>query len=99
LGREAKDRETPGFLLRVSVKPGASKTELAGLMSDGGVRVRVRAEPLRGEANRELTVFLAARLGIRASSVRIVRGQKTKSKILRIQGVSQARAMELLKEV
>ncbi len=87
------------FLLNVRVQPGAPKTETAGLLADGSVKVRLNARPVKGEANRELVAFLAGRLGVRTSSVRILRGLTTRNKTVVIDGIEEARAMALLKEV
>ena len=71
----------------VHVQPRASKTELAGL--HGGVlKVRVAAPPVGAAANRALIEFLAERLGLARRSVRIVAGEKSRTKVLQADGVT-----------
>ena len=72
----------------VYVQPGASKTQIAG-MHDGLIKVRVAAPPVEGAANQALVEFLANRLRIPKSRVRVVSGLTSRRKVLEIEGVSQ----------
>jgi uncharacterized protein YggU (UPF0235/DUF167 family) len=56
----------------------------------------VAAPPVDGAANDELVRFLAKRLGVPASSVRVVSGMTGRRKLVEIDGISAARARELL---
>jgi len=71
--------------LRVKVIPKSSKTELAGVLPDGTWRVRVAAAPEKGKANRELCEFIAARLGVTKSKVRVVSGETSQLKRVRVE--------------
>lgn len=75
---------------RVRVVPRASRTEVAGEM-DGAVKVRVSSPPVDGAANAELISFFAKTFGVSKSSVRIVSGQSSKQKRLRIEGITAER--------
>lgn len=71
----------------VRVQPRASMSAVAGEI-DGAVRVRIAAPPVDGEANRELVRFLAKRLGVARSRVAIVSGATSKTKVVRVTGVT-----------
>lgn len=71
----------------VHVQPRASKTELAGLHV-GALKVRVAAPPVDAAANRALIEFLAERLGVSRRSVRIVAGEKSRTKVLEADGIT-----------
>ena len=71
----------------VYVQPRASKSELAGL-HDGLLRIRLAAPPVDGAANAALAVFIADKLGIAKSRVRIVSGLTGRRKVVRIDGVT-----------
>lgn len=71
----------------VHVQPRASRTELAGLHA-GALKVRVAAPPVDAAANRALIEFLAERLGVSRRSVRIVAGEKSRTKLLEADGVT-----------
>jgi len=73
----------------VRVTPGAARSELGG--AGGGVlRVRVAAAPERGRANRALTDFLAGVLGVPRSAVTVIRGATARTKVVEIDGLSEA---------
>src|SRR5271154_7239608 len=66
--------------VRVKVIPKSSKTELAGYLPDGTWKVKIAAAPERGKANRALCDFIAEKLGVAKSKVRIVAGGKSRGK-------------------
>lgn len=79
----------PGaWTLRVAVTPGGAKDALAGLAEDR-LRVRLRAKAVEGRANAALTDFLAACLGLKSRQVRIVSGDKSRKKTIRIETESE----------
>lgn len=69
------------------VQPRAAKTAIAG-MHDGLVKIRLAAPPVEGEANRALTEFIAGKLGIPKSRVRVVAGAASRRKIVEMDGVT-----------
>ncbi|MEZ5424566.1 MAG: DUF167 domain-containing protein [Pyrinomonadaceae bacterium] len=74
---------------KVRVIPRASRTEIAGLI-EGSLKVRLKAPPVDGAANEELVKFLSKKLGVSKGSVEIVAGQTSKTKRLRVVGVTAA---------
>jgi uncharacterized protein len=73
--------------IEVYVQPRASKTELAG-MHDGRLRIRLAAPPVDGAANAALSVFIADKLGVAKSRVRVVSGLTGRRKVIRIDSVT-----------
>jgi uncharacterized protein (TIGR00251 family) len=67
------------------VVPGASRSEIAGVLGDR-LKVRVAAPPEGGKANRALVELLSRWLGVR--DVEIVAGLSSAEKIVRVSGVS-----------
>ncbi len=84
-----------GVRFNVRVQPRASRTEVAGTQGDA-VRIRVAAPPVEGAANAELVGFIAKRLGVAKSAVRILKGDRGRDKTVEVEGVSAARVQELL---
>ena len=78
---------TNGILLRLRIVPRASRTEIAGIQG-GMVRVRLAAVPVDGAANEALIRFLAERIGVPRSAVRVASGQTSRSKVVVISGAS-----------
>jgi uncharacterized protein (TIGR00251 family) len=74
--------------LAVKVTPNASRNEIMGF-TDGVLQVRIAASPVKGKANKELIDFLSKALGLRKSSVSIVKGQTSRNKVVAIEGISR----------
>lgn len=70
--------------LNLKVIPRAAKTELAGEMADGTLKVRVKAVPEDGKANEELCAFLARHYGVSRNAVEIVSGATSQRKRVRV---------------
>lgn len=56
----------------------------------GVVVVRVTAPPVDGKANAALCAFLAERVGVPRSRVRVIRGMTSRDKLVRVEGVDAA---------
>ena len=78
---------TNGILLRLRIVPRASRTEIAGIQG-GMVRIRLAAAPVDGAANEALIRFLAERIVVPRSAVRVASGRTSRSKVVVISGAS-----------
>ncbi len=74
--------------ISVRVQPNAQKSELIGL-SDGVWQVKVSAPPVKGKANTELIALLSRALGVSKSSLSIIKGHTSRSKVIAIDGLSE----------
>ena len=74
-------------IFTIRVVPRASKTEIIGELG-GAVKVRVTSPPVDGAANAELIKLFAKTFGVAKSDVEIVSGQTSKTKQIRIAGVT-----------
>jgi uncharacterized protein len=72
--------------IRVKVIPKSSRTEFVGLLPDGTWKVKVAAAPEKGKANRALCEFIAERLGVAKTSVRVVSGETSQLKRVHVDG-------------
>ena len=81
----------PRATISVRVQPRARSDALAGLR-EGVLIVRVMAPPLDGHANDAVCRLLARVLGVRASGVTILRGERARDKVVAIEGLDQAAA-------
>jgi uncharacterized protein len=73
----------------VRVQARARRDELVAVR-DGVLLVRVRAPALDGRANTALCRLLADRLGVARSRVEIMRGQRSRDKLIQVEGADQA---------
>jgi uncharacterized protein (TIGR00251 family) len=69
--------------LAVRVQPGARRPGLAGLHG-GALKLAVNAPPADGRANAAAAELLAELFGLRPSSVTLVRGHSSRSKVFRL---------------
>lgn len=81
----------PACRLRVKVVPGASRSEVVGLLG-AAVKVRVAAPPEGGQANREVCALLAARLGLPLAQVTVVAGPASPVKVIGLVGITETEA-------
>lgn len=79
----------------VRVQPRASKDEIAGEMG-GALKVRLRAPAVEGRANEALAEFLAQLLKRPKSAVRILSGDRSRTKRIAIHGVTPQQIHALL---
>lgn len=82
-----------GASLEVRVVPKASRRGLV-VAADGRLKVYVNCAPVGGKANRELLELVAAVLGTPRSRVELVRGEKSRDKLIRVWGVDEQTAWE-----
>jgi uncharacterized protein len=72
-----------GYLLRLTVVPGAQRTQVVGLYGDR-LKIRLAAPPEKGAANRELIDFLARVLDLPKSSLKLTAGAQSRSKVVAV---------------
>jgi uncharacterized protein len=75
-------------ILRVHVAPNAKINKVVG-EHGGAIKIKLRAPAVEGKANAALIAFLAERLKVPARTVVLVRGQKSRDKVIRIDGLSE----------
>jgi uncharacterized protein (TIGR00251 family) len=76
--------EEDAVVLTLHVQPGATRTEVAGTHGDA-LKIRLAAPPVDGKANAALVRFLAAAFGVPARAVKLVRGETSRRKTVRIE--------------
>ena len=84
--KEDKDSVT----ITVRVIPRSSVSEIVGEY-DGAVKVRLTSPPVEGAANAELIKLFSKKLDVPKSSIAIVSGETSKTKRLRVSGVTSAK--------
>jgi uncharacterized protein (TIGR00251 family) len=83
--------------LWVRVQPRASRTGITGIDEEGVLRIRLKAPPVDGAANKELLKFLGKKvLGLPPSSLRITSGQSSRNKSIEVPGMTDAELRQSL---
>lgn len=88
-----------GVSLAVRAQPGAKKTAIIGVYGEGAsaqLKIAAQAPPVEGRANSALIAFLADFFSIPKSSIELISGELSRSKVFLLRGVSEQRARELL---
>jgi uncharacterized protein (TIGR00251 family) len=89
-------RNGPGGVeLQLHVQPRASRTRAVGAHGDA-LKLQVAAPPVDGEANAEITTFLARTLGARKDQVELLAGETGRRKRVRVLGVTAEAALRAL---
>ncbi len=78
-----------GLEMVIHVQPRAHRTECAGLHGSA-LKLRIAAPPVADAANRALLEFIAERLGIARARVRILVGEKSRTKKIALKGMGLA---------
>jgi uncharacterized protein len=83
------------ILFAVRVVPRASRDAIEGEWQ-GAIKIRLAAPPVDDRANESLCRLLAARLSIPRSAVRIVAGERSRTKHVEISGVNPQQVLDLI---
>ena len=78
-----------GVVVNVRAQPRSSRAGLDGLVGEA-VKVRIRAAPVDGKANKELIETLADAFDLPKAAVRFVSGETSKLKRILLSGVTAA---------
>jgi len=83
-------REDGAITFEVRVAPRASRNRVVGIQ-DGSLKVALTAPPVDGAANEALRKLLSKTLGVSKSAVEIVRGERGRTKLLRVRGADESK--------
>lgn len=78
--------------LSLRVQPGAKRNALLARMPGGIWKVAVAAPPLEGRANDAVVELLSDLLGVHRRQVTLARGTSSRSKVIEVEGLSEAEA-------
>lgn len=85
----------PSCTLEIKAVPNAPRSEVAGWLG-AALKVKVHAPALEGRANDELCEFLAEKLSLPRRAVTLLRGDKSRQKVVRLEGLDLAEAKRRL---
>lgn len=82
------EKKSGGITIECRVTPRASRNAIKGVR-EGVLEVSLGSPPVEGRANKALVEFLAKLLGVRKSAVAIVGGERSRKKVIFIEGISE----------
>lgn len=71
--------------LNVRVQPGAKQNRVVEKMTDGTIKISLTAPAIEGRANQALIKFLSQHFRLAKNRIKIIRGLKSKNKVIEIQ--------------
>jgi hypothetical protein len=75
--------------IEVRLRPRGHADEMLGF-EEGVMQARVAAAPVDGKANRALCRLIAKQAGVAPSRVRVLRGERSRRKLLLVEGIDDA---------
>lgn len=87
-----KEESATTLLLSIYVQPGASKSQWSGIHGDE-LKLRIKAPPVEGQANKEVAAFLAKYFGLSKSKVELTKGEISRHKTFRLYGITKAEVL------
>jgi uncharacterized protein len=81
--------------LSVRVQPRSSKSGVAGMYGEQ-IKICLKSAPVDNAANKECCELLAKALGVPRSSVSVMNGASSRSKVLKVEGVAPSVVREAL---
>ena len=85
-------------VLSVYIQPRASANQVVGLQGEA-LKIKLTAPPVEGAANKALVEFMAQYLGLAKSRIQVAKGDRSRQKQLRIEGISMKQLMEKLADI
>ena len=73
-----------GAALAIMIQPKSSRDEVAKILDDGTIKIRLKSPADDGKANKALVKFLSKILKVSTSKIDIVAGEKGKKKLVSI---------------
>ncbi|MBA4135917.1 MAG: hypothetical protein C0518_01220 [Opitutus sp.] len=85
----------PSCTLEIKAVPNAPRSAVVGWLGDA-LKVKIHAPALEGRANEEMCELLAGELRLPRRAVTLVRGDKSRQKLVRVTGLDRAEVQRRL---
>jgi uncharacterized protein (TIGR00251 family) len=86
-----------GATFPVRVHPRAGRTAITGTVGDA-LKLSLSAPPLEGRANVALAEFFSEIFLVPRGAVQVVAGERSRNKVIRVQGRSAAELQQMMRE-
>jgi len=91
-------QSSKGLRITIRATPGSSRSEIIGA-DENWLKVRLKAAPVDGKANKELIKFIAKFAKVSKSSVDICSGKNARLKLIEIRGIPLQDFINRIKEI
>jgi uncharacterized protein (TIGR00251 family) len=96
--RKGSSEAHGGVVLAIRVTPRARRDEIAEILADQTIKIRLTAPPVEGKANEALIQFLAKVFGVNKSKIEILAGATARDKLVSIMDVDAQQAQAIIQE-
>lgn len=86
-----------GVVLKIKVQPRASRNKISGVIGDA-LKVVLTAPPVDGEANDACIDFFSDILGVPKKSIQILSGHTSRTKLIKVYGLTKSDILEKVGE-
>jgi hypothetical protein len=83
----AINQKGDGVCISVRVQPRSSKSGISGMYGES-LRICLKSAPVDDAANKECCELMAKLLGVPRSSVSVMNGKTSRSKVLKVEGLT-----------
>jgi len=90
-------KKSGGVTIECRVTPRASRNAIKGVR-EGVLEVSLNSPPVEGRTNKALLELLSKRLGVRKSAVSIVGGERSRNKVVLIEGLDEGEVKKTLSD-
>ena len=87
--RATLSASAPSCTLAIKAIPNAPRSEIVGWLGDA-LKIKVHAPPVEGRANEVLCDLLADHFGLPRRAVTVLRGDTSRQKLIRLEGLTLA---------
>lgn len=84
------------IILSIHAQPGAKRSNIVGLYGDK-LKIAIATPPVDGKANKALIAYIAKILEIPKSKLKIISGESSREKRIRIHGINASECVNKLK--
>jgi uncharacterized protein len=88
ISRSVKLSAEPVATIRIHIIPNAKIDKIVGEHGDA-IKIKLRVPAVEGKANTALRCFLAEKLNIPQRAIVLLHGQRSRDKVIRIDGLSE----------
>ena len=86
------------IVIKVKIVPGSSKNKIVGVHNNA-IKITITVPPVEGKANKKCIAYLAKYFDVAKSKIKIISGQTSKNKLIKIYDISQKEFLDKLEKV
>jgi len=86
------------IVIKVKIVPGSPKNKIVGVYNNA-LKISITAPPVEGKANKKCIAYLAKYFDVAKSKIKIISGQTSKNKIIKIYDINQSKFLDKIEKI